>query len=570
MKHLISIDKQKNLKSRNNSNNPKRLKFGVLLGLLLFFICFCCLNGFVLDEKLVTMTKVQAAEIEDETSNTESATEPTTAPTPSTQPTPTESTPTKPDPEPNIGVPYLLVGENAIIKGDVGTSVKLTLPLLNLGNAAAVDITASPILASKDEDFPFEIEKSEYLQSLSGSLEPMKDPNLITQATKTIDFGNFQIRKNLNSGYYRVSFKISYRSALDSNYQQIERYFFIKVNNPDQQGNDSDKEPPTDPDNSYDSSIFDGGNYGGGSFDSGSDNTNNATPRLLITGFSTNPDKIFGGEEFDLDLKLKNTSKEMAISNIKITMLSQGEEATFLPLDGASTIYIESIEKNTEQSINLKLKSNPTVDQKIYPLILKFEYEDKKGNSYNSEEMISLMINQKLRCDIGNIEIMPNPLNVGDESNVMFSVFNKGKATLYNLSVVLPENGPLEANEYFVGNVGSGESKDIDFMVKALEATEEDIPFQITFEDAEGNITKLEQNMKLTIQEAMYDDPYSDGMMNDDFDNYSDDINAPSSLPVWAIALIVIAAVIIVIIILNRILKARKKKKEQEEIDEMD
>jgi len=70
-----------------------------------------------------------------------------------------------------------------------------------------------PVLASEGDQFPFEIEKSQYIASLSNNLEPIKQLNQIKANTQVLDFGNFQIRENLNSGYYRITFKINYRSV---------------------------------------------------------------------------------------------------------------------------------------------------------------------------------------------------------------------------------------------------------------------------------------------------------------------------------------------------------------------
>ncbi len=476
--------------------------------------------------------------------------------------------PTEPSPQKPAGTPYLLIGENAIIKGKVGEQIALKLPLVNIGTADAVSVTASPQLAVKDDEFPFVIEKSEYIGTLKGNLSPIKSLSEISSGTKMIDFGKLTLRDNLETGYYKVTFKINYMSAFTNQYEQIERYFFIKAENPNNSSSDIE-EPPFDPNNNFDPGSYTDGGYIGGDY-IGSEEESKSTPRLMVSGFTTSPEKLFGGKDFTLHLKLKNTSKTAEIKNIKLTFSSQGEEAAvFLPVDGASTMYIEKIDKDTEKEIAIKLKSNSSVEQKIYPLDLKFEYEDKNGNPYTAEEMVSLMLYQELRCDIGKIEIMPNPINVNNEANVMFSIFNKGKSTLHNLSIIIPEDGVLEGNEIFIGNVEAGTSKDVDFMIRAIGMNmEPEVPFQITFEDAEGNVTSLDQKMELTITEESFDDGFNgeweDPVMGMEV-SVEDESSGPS-LWLW-IGLGVLGLIVLIIII--KILKKKKQRKEQAEIDEM-
>lgn len=542
--------------------NKKRVIQSICIVLLLVFSISGLSSIHIQAEEVANLEQTGSPiSSEDSEKNSNSSGESSSDPT---QP----SIPKLPDTPTETGQAYLLIGENAIIEGNVGEKVNLKLPLVNLGRANAVRVTASPILSDQGEQFPFEIEQSEYIRTLSDDLKPVTELSQIASATKNIDFGNFKIREDLSSGYYPVYFKISYTSATSSSYEQIERYFFIKVKNPNQSG-DPIPEPDQDPNNIFDGDSFDDGSYSPGFGDFGDGDNINSTPRILINGFSTEPDKLYGGKDFTLNLRIKNTSKTTAVKNIALTLSSMGEGgAVFMPIDGASTIYINSIEKDTEHTVSIKLKSNPTIEEKVYPLDLKFEYEDSKANPFSSSEMISLMVYQELRCDFGKIEIMPNPIQLGSEANVMFPIFNKGKATLYNLSILIPEDSVLEKNEIFIGNLEAGTSKEVDFMVKAIELNnEDDIPFQVVFEDAEGRITKIDHTMALFVEEVMEDDFMNGGWIDDDM-YLPEDENIKAGLAWWAYPLIALAIIIVSIVTIVAV-KKRKKKKEQEEIDNM-
>ena len=155
---------------------------------------------------------------------------------------------------------------------------------------------------------------------------------------------------------------------------------------------------------------------------------------------------------------------------------------------------------------------------------------------------------------------------------IMFSVFNKGKATLYNLTIVIPE-GCLEKNEIFIGNLESGNSKDVDFMVKAGQANwGDEIPFQITFEDAVGKVTTVDKTLALTINEG---GDYIEEFPGGEFPGEEFPIDDPdmmgeksAKLPWWGWVGIGVGGLILIGIII-KIVRIRKAKKEQAEIDEM-
>ncbi|HHU52806.1 MAG TPA: hypothetical protein GXZ43_01830 [Clostridiaceae bacterium] len=470
---------------------------------------------------------------------------------------------------------HILVGEKPMIDGKTGETILVEIPLINVGSGYAYDVSATLKIDSKEDTFPFRVEKTVYNASLTNkfaSISELIDKDSFTNisaASRNLKFGNLKIKEDLVSGYYRVNFEITYSDENDSG-KTAERYFFVKITNPDKPDPNM-KEPDPDPDNSFDPGLISDGGFTGGI--SGFEEENRSIPRVMSTGFTTSPENVIGGTEFTAKIKLKNTSKTSDVKNIRVTLSSFGEDAAvFMPASGASTIYIEKIEKDTEIEQEVKLKTNATVEQKAYSLELKFEYEDEKGNPYSAEESISIMVYQELRFDLGKIEIMPDTLVVGDDANIMFSVFNKGKATLYNLTIVIPE-GCLEKNEIFIGNLESGNSKDVDFMVKAGQANwGDEIPFQITFEDAVGKVTTVDKTLALTINEG---GDYIEEFPGGEFPGEEFPIDDPdmmgeksAKLPWWGWVGIGVGGLILIGIII-KIVRIRKAKKEQAEIDEM-
>lgn len=102
---------------------------------------------------------------------------------------------------------------------------------------------------------------------------------------------------------------------------------------------------------------------------------------------------------------------------------------------------------------------------------------------------------------------MPSSIDVGSESNVMFSIYNTGKTTLYNVSVRF-EGDSVSGGEAFVGNIQSGGTGNVDTMLTGVAPTTDDgiIKAIISFEDNETNKTEVEKELTLYVSEPVYDD----------------------------------------------------------------
>ena len=82
----------------------------------------------------------------------------------------------------------------------------------------------------------------------------------------------------------------------------------------------------------------------GGSTDGGAASGNGSVPRVIVTGFTTDPAEVRAGSNFKLTIHLKNTSK-MKVSNMLFNLSAPTEGSdeqttspAFLPSSGASSI----------------------------------------------------------------------------------------------------------------------------------------------------------------------------------------------------------------------------------------
>lgn len=430
------------------------------------------------------------------------------------------------DTEPTLPAPtdYVQVGGNWVTPvATYSQRVNVVLPIVNMAKEDATDVIVTPVLDTDPENWPFDIEQSSYtvkLDRLAG-----ENVNGDAMERRQEITWNFRTRKDVTSGYKKIAFNVQYTNSAG---EQVNTTL-----------------------NTYVKAV---GAPGSGTGDTTS------TPRLIVTGFDTDPEQVRAGDTFTLTVHMKNTAKRTAVSNVEFTLkaATEGKDAdavyeAFLPVAGSSTIYVESIPAGGTTDLVIDMKAKADLAQKPYVLNIDMKYEDEKLKEFTASSSVSIPVYQEARYEISEPEVMPSSIDVGSESNVMFSIYNTGKTTLYNVSVRF-EGDSVSGGEAFVGNIQSGGTGNVDTMLTGVAPTTDDgiIKAIISFEDNETNKTEVEKELTLYVSEPVYDD-----MDMNDYD-MSDDTK--SGLPIWAkilLVLVVIAAIVAAVIIVKKKKKAR-------------
>ncbi len=241
---------------------------------------------------------------------------------------------------------------------------------------------------------------------------------------------------------------------------------------------------------------------------SGAKAEDKGVPRLIISKYSFDPPVIRAGSECTLFLELQNTSRSKTITNLKVTILS--DEGIFLPVDASNTVFIESIAAGDMVAVSLPMATKADAENKTYPLKISFDYEDSQGAAHNSQEMISVPVNQNSRLVVGEIALYGEPM-LHEMVPVNVEFYNLGKTILYNLMVKAEGPFKMEGGRYFVGNFNPGASDSFNFAVTPTEPGEQvgEVIFQ--FEDSIGTQHEVKRELKLEVIEPFYpDDPGMD------------------------------------------------------------
>lgn len=431
---------------------------------------------------------------------------------------------------------FLMVGGNWVTPvANAGQTVSIVLPVVNMGKTMVKDAVVTPVLSTDTSVWPFEITSSNYSQTiedLPGTDTGMSDMDRRRELT-----WNLQTRTDVGNGYQKISFDVRYRDS-DGVSQSTTLDTYIQLSGTAGVGADGQA----------------------------------SVPRVIVTGFETNPETVHAGESFVLTLHLKNTSTATSVNNMifEIVAAVEGKDedttyAAFLPTAGSSTIFVDKIAKNGTKDIQIELEAKADLTQKPYAVDVNMSYEDEHVNSYTNKTSVSIPVKQEARVDLSEPEVMPASIDVGSEANIMFNIYNMGKTKLYNVQVKT-QSDTLSGGDAFVGNLDSGATGAVDIYVTGQSATMDDgtVKLLISYEDETGEATTIEKEINLFVNESMMDDSMMGGDMMPDDMMMDDGISGGAGKYVAAIVIVlVIAGVALAVFLLKR-----KKKKEQKSLEE--
>lgn len=428
---------------------------------------------------------------------------------------------------------FLMVGGTWVTPvANAGQEVSIVLPVVNMGKTNVTNAVVTPVLSTDTATWPFEITQSSYSQNIAdlpGTDTGMSDMDRRRELT-----WNLKTRSDVGNGYQKISFNVRY-FASDGSSQTTTLDTYIQTSG-----------------------------TAGVSADGKS-----SVPRVIVTGFETNPETVHAGESFMLTLHLKNTSTATSVSNMlfEFDAAVEGKDSettyeSFLPTAGSNTIFVDKMAKNGTKDIQIEMEARADLAQKPYAIDVNMSYEDEHVNAYTNKASVSIPVKQAARVDMSEPEVNPSSIEVGSEANIMFSIYNLGKTKLYNVKVSA-DSEFVSSGDAFVGNLDSGATGSVDMYVNGLAPTTDDgtVKLNISYEDETGEATVIEKTVSLYVSEPMMDDSMGmDDMPADDQTGTGGSVG--KAVPVIVVFLIAAGGIAIIISLKKRKLKEQKKLEE--------
>ena len=477
----------------------------------------------------------------------------------------------KPKEKPKVEIS--LVGDIQMF--EAGETKTLTLQITNNSGQELKNVEVAPDMSEKKAgDWPFVKDWKQYSEKID---------SVADGESKSVSF-DFTRREGTKKNSYTIPFSVYVQGSDDA---IVTDPIFVYAKNetvtPDPTpGDNSQNQGDAGNGSGSGSGSADGGAmtasvgndepavYSGGGSGSSSDGS---VPRVIVTGFDTNPPEVHAGSDFTLTIHLKNTSKKTKVQNMLFELQAptegtdeQTSAPAFLPTSGSNSIYLNGIKADGTADISITLNAKADLLQKPYSINLSMKYEDSQATQIESSSSISIPVKQDARFEFSEFEISPQTIEVGGEANVMCSLYNLGRIKLYNAKARFEGNG-IKKQEIFIGNVEAGATGSIDAMLKGEKVTNGNskITMTLSYEDESGNISETTKDFELEVTEAVDD---SDMHMNTDGDIEAGSGGFPV-VPVVVVIVIIAGAVAAVVFV-----KKKKKKQmlneEEELLDELD
>lgn len=271
----------------------------------------------------------------------------------------------------------------------------------------------------------------------------------------------------------------------------------------------------------------------------GTGDSDGGKPIIIIENYSFGGTSITGGKTFPLALRFRNANTSTAIQNLKISITSTADEDTggiFTPANSSNTFFISKLGAGAAIDKSIELYPKADAKPKSYGIDVKFEYEsanDSKHEKISSTETISIPLTQPDRFEITNTDIQ-GPIELGSEGQLSISYVNKGKSTVYNLSVVLDGNFTAPEKNIYIGNVESGASDNYDVALTPLGEGMLEGKAKITYEDPNGQTREIVKEFSCEVQQGK---PAGPGGIDEE--SSMPETDEHSGMPIWGWLIVV-------------------------------
>ncbi len=213
--------------------------------------------------------------------------------------------------------------ENRVQTYECGVAQNFVLNIRNTSTARIENIVVAPVLKDKGEEWPFVTNYQRYEARLQGL-----NPSGTEGDAGSVEF-EFTQRDDAGAARYQLTFQITAGvvTADEEGQEKIqniteEKSFYVNTSEKKEDAEEPDKNQEGNSDGNPEGGMmleaggFDTGEPSYVSGGGGSSSGNGSVPRVIVTGFTTNPGDVRAGSDFVLTVHLKNTSKKTKVSNM--------------------------------------------------------------------------------------------------------------------------------------------------------------------------------------------------------------------------------------------------------------
>lgn len=174
-------------------------------------------------------------------------------------------------------------------------------------------------------------------------------------------------------------------------------------------------------------------------------------PKILLESCSLTGKDMEAGSSEEVEFVLKNKSSNQGIYNLKLVFSTETPGIQF----EKNSFYFEKISPGGRINVLNGIKAAVDAKEGAVPIILSFEYEDKKGTSAAGTEKTEFSVKQKVWANL-DCDNLPAEVYSTDTVNMGIRVQNVSRTGIFNARVTLEGTGMFPKEEIFLGNMDAG------------------------------------------------------------------------------------------------------------------
>ena len=239
-----------------------------------------------------------------------------------------------------------------------------------------------------------------------------------------------------------------------------------------------------------------------------------AAPKIIISSYTYGEDAIVAGSEFNLDFSIQNTSSELPLENIVVTLTPASNEAAtkgpgLIVASSSNTIYVPSLAAGASQAYSVAFQARPDAEVTSHLITVKFSYE--YIDTKKKERIVVPDLNESIAIPVSQIDrFSVDPIlesaygNVGQETYLTVNFINKGKSPTYNLSGIVKVDSSISAPAQHYGNLEAGKNDSLDFYLTGSQPGQFEGEIVLQYEDDNGTQKEIATPFSIMIEEPWY------------------------------------------------------------------
>lgn len=233
--------------------------------------------------------------------------------------------------------------------------------------------------------------------------------------------------------------------------------------------------------------------------------TGEENPRVIVEEYQISDEEIIPGQQFDLTLKIRNTSQFYDVYSVVVTLTDK--TGTIYPVYSQSNqLYVDCVYARNYTEVTIPMTASESITESVIPIDVTITYNDNYFIEKQSNSSITLYLPVKTAGSLNVVSCsVPETASIGTKARISVVFENTGLKSLNNIQLhVSAQDGTDMVTELYSMMGGSTNSSDV-----YLECLQQgDIPVKIyfTYQDDTGeNFETDEQSYTVRVVEDVQD-----------------------------------------------------------------